>query len=79
LSAGLRTQDAFFDFRVQLQTDPDAMPLNVSVEWKETDSAHFWVATLRIHAAGDSSSELKREQLSFNPWHALAGIVRSAA
>jgi hypothetical protein len=76
LSVGLRTQDAIFDFRVQLQTDAEAMPVeDVSVEWNEADSVPLVVATLRIHAQPvDSSGELAKrcEQLSFNPWHALA-------
>ena len=76
LVSGLQTQEAVFDFKVQLQTDPEAMPVeDVSVEWKEDDSEPVTVATLRIPPqAVDASSALAAqvESMSFNPWHALA-------
>jgi len=76
LTAGLATGEAVFDFRVQVQNDADAMPVeDVSVEWREEDSKPVTVATLRIptqnvEAAGELAA--KCEALSFNPWHALA-------
>ncbi len=45
----LRTQPAVFEFRVQLQTDPVAMPVeDTSVEWDEEVSKPIPVATLTI-------------------------------
>ena len=52
------------------------MPIeDVRVEWSETASVPLVIATLRIpiqqvEPAGELA--LKCEQLSFNPWHALA-------
>jgi hypothetical protein len=72
----LESQEAIFDFKVQLQTDPVAMPVeDVSVKWDENDSKPITVATLRISPQiVDGSGELatKCESMSFNPWHALA-------
>lgn len=76
LAGGLQTQEAVFDFRVQLQTDPEAMPVeNVAVEWSEHDSIPITVATLRIAPQKvDEADDLatRCEEMSFNPWHALA-------
>lgn len=84
LVIGLQTHEAVFDFKVQLQTDPEAMPVeDVSVEWKEEDSEPVTVAVLRIPPqkvfgesplAVDAASALAAqvESMSFNPWHALA-------
>jgi hypothetical protein len=72
----LQSQEAVFDFRVQWQTDPAAMPVeDVSVEWVETQANPVTVATLRIPPqAVDAAGELasRCESMSFNPWHALA-------
>src|SRR6266446_6741491 len=47
--SGLQSQEAVFDFKVQLQTDPQAMPVeDVSVPWDESVSKPVAVATLRI-------------------------------
>ncbi len=76
LARQLRSGDAVFDFRVQLQTDPVAMPVeDVSVEWSESASPPVTIATLCIEKqdmeeAGDFSTRC--ESMSFNPWHALA-------
>lgn len=76
LARDLQSQEAVFDFKVQWQTDAEAMPVeNVSVEWKESDSNPVTVATLRIppqkvDASGDLATRC--ESMSFNPWHALA-------
>lgn len=76
LARDLQTQEAVFDFKVQWQTDPVAMPVeNVSVEWLENDSNPVTVATLRIPPQRvDGAGELATscESMSFNPWHALA-------
>jgi hypothetical protein len=76
IAAGLRSNDAVFDFRVQLQKDPVAMPVeDVSVEWDEVLSEPITLATLRIpRQAVDPASDfaLSCETMSFSPWHALA-------
>lgn len=67
LSAG----DARFEFRVQVQTDADAMPVeDPSVVW---DSSFRTVATIEIPAQSFDSAEQMAacENLSFNPWHTL--------
>jgi len=72
----LRDGTAVFDFKVQIQTDPTAMPIeNASVLWDETVSVPASVATLSIpsqdvEALNEAASRCER--LSFNPWHALA-------
>lgn len=76
LTRGLQSQEAVFDFKLHLQTDPVAMPVeDVSVEWEESASNPVKVATLRIPPQNvDGSGELATEceSMSFNPWHALA-------
>ena len=76
LSAALQSHEAVFDFNVQPQTDPVAMPVeDVSVEWNEAHSVPVTVATLVIPAQRvDPSGELaaRCEAMSFNPWHSLA-------
>lgn len=71
----LREKEAVFDFKVQLQTDAVAMPVeNVSVEWDEQVSPPITVATLRIASqAVGPETELARqcEAMSFTTWHAL--------
>ncbi|HSL16808.1 MAG TPA: catalase family protein [Methylomirabilota bacterium] len=74
----LKTQDAVFDFRVQLQTDPVAMPVeDTSVEWDEELSKPIPVATLTIAAQDVDSPEgralaAEGEAMAFSPWNALA-------
>ena len=76
LAAGLASEEAVFDFNVQLQTNAEAMPVeNVAVEWDETVSKPITLATLHIppqpvDAAGELATRC--ESMSFNPWHALA-------
>ena len=86
MSAHLRQADARFDFLVQLQTDPVAMPVeDPTVAWDETMSPFRKAATLRIPSQSFESKEQMEfcENLSFTPWHALAehrplgGINRS--
>jgi hypothetical protein len=76
LARDLQSQEAVFDFKVQLQTDPVRMPVeDVSAEWDERRSPPVIVATLRIPPQKvDGSGDLatRCESMSFNPWHALA-------
>jgi Catalase len=76
LARDLESQEAVFDFKVQLQTDPVRMPVeDVSAKWHESDSNPVTVATLRIPPQTvDGSGDLatRCESMSFNPWHALA-------
>ncbi len=70
----LVTEEAFFDVRVQLQTDPHLMPLeNNAVYWPERLSPRRSVATLRIPKqtfASQAQLDFAR-QLSYNPWHCI--------
>ena len=70
----LSRSDATFDFAVQLQTDPEEMPIeDPGREWKESLSPFRKVATIRI-LQQEFDSEKQRmfgENLSFSPWHAL--------
>jgi hypothetical protein len=71
----LAKEDAFFDFRVQLQTDPHLMPIeNNAVYWPERLSPRRSVATLRIpKQTFTSEAQLDfARQLSYNPWHCIA-------
>jgi hypothetical protein len=76
LARDLQSQEAVFDFKVHLQTDPVGMPVeDVSAKWHESDSNPVTVATLRIPPQKvDGSGDLatRCESMSFNPWHALA-------
>jgi hypothetical protein len=74
----VESREAVFDFRVQPQTDPVAMPVeNVSIEWKELDSVPIPVATLTIPVQHVDSSEGEAlnkqcDEMAFSPWNALA-------
>lgn len=72
----LADREAIFDFAVQLQTDPDTMPIeNVTVRWDEDVSKPITVATLRIGIQivdPDGALAQQCESMSFTPWHALA-------
>jgi hypothetical protein len=76
LNAVLQSTEAVFDFNVQMQMDPVAMPVeDVSVEWNEADSVPVTVATLvippqRVDPSGGLAARC--ESISFNPWHSLA-------
>ena len=70
----LSRQEVCFDFLVQLQKDPDRMPIeDATAEWSETDSPFIKVATIRIPMQMFDTQERGRfdENLSYNPWHAL--------
>ena len=74
----LKSREAVFDFRVQPQIDPVAMPVeDTSAEWKEEDSAPILVATLTIPVQHVDSSEgealnKQGDEMAFSPWNALA-------
>jgi hypothetical protein len=76
LRSRLRDGAAVFDFRVQTQTDPVAMPIeDASATWDENVSVPVPVATLTIPSQGAEELDeagSRCERLSFNPWHALA-------
>lgn len=75
MSAHLRQGEARFDFLVQVQTDPVAMPVeDPTVVWDETVSPYRKAATIRIPSQSFESNEQMRfcENLSFTPWHSLA-------
>ncbi|MEH2253166.1 catalase family protein [Nostoc sp.] len=70
----LSRQEVCFDFLVQLQKNPDQMPVeDATVEWSETDSPFIKVANIRIPMQTFDTEARRRfdENLSFNPWHAL--------
>ena len=74
--AHLRAHGAEFELRVQLCTDPDAMPVeDASVPWPEDQSPYTAVARISIPAQ-DAYSPARQayfdEVLSFQPAHALA-------
>ncbi len=70
----LSEQDAYFDVLIQLQTNPDQMPIeDPTVEWREADSPWIKVATLKIPKQIFDTPDRRQfdENLSYNPWHAL--------
>jgi len=82
----LATEDAYFDFTVQFQTDAAEMPIeDAGKEWKETSSPFLKVATIKIPHQNFTSTQHVEfgENLSFTPWHCLpehrplGGINRS--
>lgn len=78
LARHLKTREAVFDFRVQPQTNPLAMPVeDVSVVWDEAASRPIPVATLTIGVQDVDSPEGRAlaeecEEMAFSPWNALA-------
>ena len=75
LTDHLAREDARFDFLIQFQTDSRKMPIeDASVEWREHASPYRPVARIRIPPQRLDSPEGAAfcEQMSFNPWHALA-------
>jgi hypothetical protein len=74
MAAQLARAEARFDFMVQLQGDPGAMPIeDPTVLWPEALSPFVKVATLRIPPQQFDTPERAAlaEHLSFTPWHAL--------
>ena len=75
LGVDLAANEACFDFCVQLQTDPERMPIeDPTVEWPESNSPFQKVATIRIpvQEIDDPKRSEFGDDLSFNPWHCLA-------
>ncbi|MGH2943639.1 MAG: LodA/GoxA family CTQ-dependent oxidase, partial [Solirubrobacteraceae bacterium] len=67
--------EASFHFCVQLQTDPQRMPLDAAtVRWQESVSPPVHVATLTLprQDVDADGQAVYGEDLSFNPWRALA-------
>lgn len=70
----LESGSAVFEFGVQLQTDPQAMPIeDPGVSWDEVQSPFRNVATLTIPAQVFDTARRREfgDNLSFNPWRAL--------
>lgn len=70
----LASKDAYFDFKIQLQTDAVKMPVEEpTVEWDEQESPYIKVATIRISAQDFNTEERQcfDENQSFSPWHTL--------
>jgi hypothetical protein len=75
LSATLSCQDVELDFLVQLQTDPERMPIeDASIDWPERLSPFVPAARITIPRQTFTTPERDRfaRELSFNPWHAIA-------
>jgi hypothetical protein len=74
----LRNRPAVFEFRVQPQTDPVAMPVeDTSVEWDERVSKPIPLATLTLGVQDLDSPDGRAlaeecEAMAFSPWNALA-------
>lgn len=74
LKAHLDRQGAAFDFKVQVQTDPVAMPVEDPTKlWSEAASEPKVVARLSIPKQDFDTEERRAlaEALAFTPWHAL--------
>ena len=65
--------DVYFDFMVQVQTDPVTMPIENSLKiWNEAESPFQRVALIRIPRQNIDAKGLQTaEHLAFTPWHAL--------
>lgn len=75
MASRLASEDAAFDFLIQLQTDPHRMPVEHSgVRWPARLSPPVRAAVLRIPAQKfDSPAQLAfARDLSYNPWHCIA-------
>ena len=68
-------QDSVWELRVQLCTDPDAMPIeDASVVWDEKQSPFVPVARLTIPAQiswEHGTSDGQDKVVAFSPWHGL--------
>lgn len=68
------TEDIYYEFGVQLQADPNSMPVeDPVVEWDENVSPFQRVALIRIPKQDITSKSWIEfgENLSFTPWHSL--------
>ncbi len=74
LKRHLASDSGCFEFLVQFQTDPEAMPIeDASIEWNKLFAPFEPIALLTIAAQNfDSREQMKVcENRSFNPWRAL--------
>jgi catalase len=70
----LRDRDAYFDFKVQLQSNAQTMPIeDPTKEWAESESPFIKVATIKIFKQDFDTDAIKKqdESMSFSPWHCL--------
>jgi catalase len=70
----LAKNDASFDFKVQLQKDADAMPIEDPTKvWDECISPFIKVGTIKIPSQIFDTDDRRKadEKQSFSPWHAL--------
>ena len=71
----LRSHDASWDLRVQLNTDLDMMPIeDPTVEWDEGQSPYVTVATLSVgrqKSWTEGESEATDDALAFSPWNGI--------
>jgi hypothetical protein len=73
LEETLKQADSYFDFLIQIQTDPQKTPIeDVSIEWRSQDAPFVKVATVKIPKQ-EIEPEFRQqcELLTWNPWHAL--------
>jgi len=71
----LQKAEACFDFMVQFQTEPEAMPVeDASVEWDERVSPFRKLATITIKDQEFQTATARQqcETMTFNPWQSLA-------
>jgi hypothetical protein len=74
MTTHLATQDAGFDFKIQLQTDAMKMKIeDPTIEWDEQISPFVKVATIRIPQQDFNTEKRKQldENQSFSPWNSL--------
>ncbi len=70
-----RVRDACFTFAVQFQKDPKKQPVeDTSIDWEEKDTPFLPVAEIILPPQSFDSPEQTQfcDNLSFNPWHAVA-------
>ncbi len=70
----LASNEAGFDFMIQVRKDPDRMPVeDAGVEWSEKESPFIKVASIRIPSQTFRTVEREEmaEDLSFSPAHSL--------
>lgn len=75
MSKTLSEASACYEFMVQVQTNPQDMPVeDPTVLWNEEDAPFRKIATLNIEKQSFESAEQMTycENLSFTPWHAIA-------
>jgi hypothetical protein len=71
LAAQLSQKEACFDFKVQLRTLPDEMPIeDPTIEWNEQDAPFRTVARIRIPTQ-QLIDKTACQDMSLNPWNTL--------